>query len=75
MWNAGVIGIHQHDKDCLPEVLGFTDSLVTKSDLHVLEQFAFSWVLTKKNSLSLLSGGPDRLLGSQEVCLVWCPLC
>jgi hypothetical protein len=52
MWNAGVIGIHQHDKDCLPEVLGLTDSLLTKSDLHVLEQFAFSWVLTKRTHLA-----------------------
>lgn len=52
MWNAGVIGMHPNDRDFLHEVLHLTDSLIRTSDLHVLEQFAFSWVLTNRTNLA-----------------------
>jgi hypothetical protein len=52
MWNAGVIGLHPADAPLLAEVLHLTDQLTQISDLHVLEQFAFSYVLSQRTSLS-----------------------
>lgn len=51
MWNAGVIGLHPADASLLDEVLSLTDHLCKLSDLHVLEQFAFSHVLATRTSL------------------------
>lgn len=51
MWNAGVIGLHQSDRALLDDVLAITDQLCERSDLHVLEQFAFSWVLSHRTVL------------------------
>ena len=51
MWNAGVIGLHHSDKKLLSDVLLLTDQLLSNSDLHVLEQFAFSWVLMNQTEL------------------------
>lgn len=51
MWNAGVIGLHPADAPRLAEVLHLTDQLTQISDLHVLEQFAFSYVLSERTSL------------------------
>ena len=52
MWNAGVIGLHPEDAPLLDEVLHLTDQLTQISDLHILEQFAFSCVLSERTSLS-----------------------
>jgi hypothetical protein len=47
IWNAGVIGMDPSDRHLLDDVLHLTDQLCAQSDLHVLEQFAFSHVLLK----------------------------
>ncbi|MEI7702703.1 MAG: hypothetical protein WCK86_23105 [Planctomycetia bacterium] len=52
MWNAGVIGLHPSDLPLLDEVLVITDRLCEVSSLHILEQFAFSWVLQNRLQLS-----------------------
>jgi len=51
MYNAGVIGLDPVDAGLLDEVLELTDQLCQLSDLHVLEQFAFSYVLAEKTKL------------------------
>ena len=45
MWNAGVVGIDRANVELLDEVLRLTDQLTEVSDLHVLEQLAFSHTL------------------------------
>jgi hypothetical protein len=52
MWNAGVIGMDPAELPLLQEVLHLTDQFCAVSDLHVLEQFAFSWILQNKTELS-----------------------
>ena len=52
MWNAGVIGLDPADAGLLDTVLDLTDQLCNVSELHVLEQFAFSWVLAKETHLT-----------------------
>ena len=52
MWNAGVIGIHPADRALLDEVLHWTDQFCQHGNLHVLEQFAFSQVLSRRTRLS-----------------------
>ncbi len=51
LYNAGVIGLDTVDAGFLDEVLALTDQLCTLSDLHILEQFAFSYVLSEKTRL------------------------
>ncbi len=51
MYNAGVIGIDSADAGLLDQVLDLTDQLCELSDLHVLEQFAFSYVLAQGTAL------------------------
>jgi hypothetical protein len=51
MWNAGVIGLHPHDARLLDDVIHLTDQFCSKSDLHILEQFAFSFLLQTKTAL------------------------
>ena len=51
MWNAGVVGLHPDNAGLLEDVLALTDSLCERSDLHVLEQFAFSWLLSHRTNL------------------------
>jgi hypothetical protein len=51
MYNAGVIGIDSADAQILDEVLDLTDQFCKLSDLHILEQFAFSYVLMKRTKL------------------------
>ena len=48
IWNAGVVGMHPGDKGLLGEVLHLTDQMCAKSKLHILEQFAFSYVLEQR---------------------------
>lgn len=48
IWNAGVVGMHSSDKGILREVLHLTDQLCAKSKLHILEQFAFSYLLEQR---------------------------
>lgn len=45
MWNAGVIGLHRSHRSWLKDVLDLTDFLCEHSNLHILEQLAFSSVL------------------------------
>lgn len=45
MWNAGVIGLHPTDAGLLNDVIALTDELCNRSNLHILEQFAFSYLL------------------------------
>lgn len=52
MWNAGVVGIHAHDAAILDDVIHLTDQLCAKSDLHILEQLAFSYLLQSRTALS-----------------------
>ena len=51
MFNAGVIGIDSADAGLLDEVLDLTDQLCELSDLHVLEQFVFSYLLSQRTDL------------------------
>lgn len=51
MYNAGVIGIDSSDAQLLDQVLDLTDQLCELSDLHMLEQFAFSYVLAEQTEL------------------------
>lgn len=48
MWNAGVIGLHPQQLPLLQDVLQLTDLLCRHSSLHILEQLAFSWVLSQR---------------------------
>lgn len=52
MWNAGVIGLHSSDRDLLVQVLDLTDLLLKFTELHIVEQFAFSWILQNQTHLS-----------------------
>lgn len=52
MWNAGVVGLHPDDSGLLEKVLQLTDQFCEQSDLHVLEQFAFSWLLSQQSQLA-----------------------
>jgi hypothetical protein len=49
MWNAGVIGLHLSHRPLLDQVLAITDFLCEHSQLHVLEQLAFSHVLPRNS--------------------------
>jgi hypothetical protein len=51
MWNAGVIGLDPADAGLLDEVLHWTDALCNVARMHVLEQFAFSYVLGQRTHL------------------------
>lgn len=51
MYNAGVVGIDPADIGLLCDVLDLTDQLCEVSELHVMEQFAFSYVLVHKTDL------------------------
>jgi hypothetical protein len=51
MWNAGVIGLHPEQRSLLQEVLRLTDLLCEHSSLHILEQLAFSVVLSRNIQL------------------------
>jgi hypothetical protein len=52
MWNAGVIGLHPDQLPLIDKVLEITDRLCAVSSLHILEQFAFSWVLQQHIELT-----------------------
>lgn len=52
MWNAGVLGFDPADIRLLDNVLHLTDQMCVKSNLHILEQTAFSYILAKYTSLS-----------------------
>lgn len=52
MWNAGVIGLHSADAGLLNQVLELTDFLLNFTAVHIVEQFAFSWVLQRHTQLS-----------------------
>ncbi len=52
MWNAGVIGLHPDQLPLIEKVLEITDRLCAVSSLHILEQFAFSWVLQQHIELT-----------------------
>jgi hypothetical protein len=51
LWNAGVIGLDPADLDVLDEVLHLTDQFCARSNVHILEQFAFSYILAKRTQL------------------------
>jgi hypothetical protein len=55
MWNAGAIGLHPEQRPLLQEVLHLTDFLCEYSSMHVLEQLAFSFVLSQKIELQGVS--------------------
>lgn len=47
MWNAGVLGLAPQDRALLQQVVELTDLLCQHSSLHILEQLAFSWILSQ----------------------------
>lgn len=52
MWNAGVVGVHRDDAACTTQVLAWTDAMCgVSTDVHVLEQLAFSHVLAQRGCL------------------------
>ncbi len=51
MWNAGVIGISQADKDLLPKVLDLADQIYRARKVFTAEQFAFSYFLQNDTTL------------------------
>ncbi len=55
-WNAGVVGLHVCDAPLLEEVVHLTDQFCEKTRLHVLEQFAFSFIFATR---TLLQGTSD----------------
>lgn len=52
MWNAGVIGLHPNDSGILNDVIHLTDQFCSRCELHILEQFAFSFLLQTKMQLT-----------------------
>lgn len=52
MWNAGVVGVHPSDGRALDEALHLTDQLCHHLQIHTLEQFAVSVVLSRYTQLS-----------------------
>ncbi len=46
MWNAGVLGIDSENKYLVNKVLTLTDKIFAMYPKHVMEQFAFSYLLT-----------------------------
>ena len=51
LWNAGVIGMDPADAPLLDDVLHLTDEFCARSNLHILEQLAFSYVLERRSHL------------------------
>lgn len=51
MWNAGVLGFHTSKKHLLGDVLQLTDTLYAGFPKHIAEQFAFSVVFGRSNSI------------------------
>lgn len=47
LWNAGVIGIHPSLTPAVEEALEWTNALYAGYQKHIMEQVAFSYVLTK----------------------------
>ena len=56
MWNAGVIGINDKQKNILEKVLDFTDSLYPHFPKHIVEQFAFSYYF--QNNAEIIPAEP-----------------
>ena len=52
MWNAGLIGLHADQRRLLDDVLDLTDQFHARYPKHVMEQFAFSYVLSRELDLS-----------------------
>ena len=52
MWNAGVVGLDPADAGLLEDVRHLTDGFCQCATFHVLEQFAFSHVLSTRTRLS-----------------------
>ncbi len=51
MWNAGVLGISEHNKKLLPLVLELTDQMHSMYQKHVMEQLAFSFFLQTRSDV------------------------
>lgn len=51
MWNAGVLGFRSEDIQLLQKALQLTDSLYADYRKHIVEQFAFSYVLQEAGQL------------------------
>lgn len=51
MWNAGLIGLRLDQRRLLDEVLDLTDQFHARYPKHVMEQFAFSFVLSREPAL------------------------
>jgi hypothetical protein len=51
IWNAGVVGMDPSESSLLDDVLGLTDQFCARSSLHILEQFAFSYILEQRTQL------------------------
>ena len=51
MWNAGLIGMRVDQRRLLDEVLDLTDQFHARYPKHVMEQFAFSYVLSRELAL------------------------
>lgn len=51
MWNAGMIGIHNDDKDLLYKILNLTDEWYIIFPKHVIEQFAVSYILQSQKPI------------------------
>jgi hypothetical protein len=51
MWNAGLIGLRSDQRRLLDDVLDLTDQFHARYPKHVMEQFAFSYVLSRELAL------------------------
>jgi hypothetical protein len=51
LWNAGVVGLDPANVSVLDEVLNLTDQFCARSNLHILEQLAFSFILPQRTQL------------------------
>lgn len=59
MWNAGALGISEHNKKLLPLILELTDRMYELYPKHVMEQLAFSYYL--QTATRLMSG--EKVIG------------
>ncbi len=50
-WNAGIIGLHYTNFHWLQDVYELTDQLYAPTKNHACEQYAFSYILQKRNQL------------------------
>jgi hypothetical protein len=52
VWNSGVLGLAEANKQLIPEVVAVTDELFERTDYHGVEQLAWALVLSRVGEIS-----------------------